>query len=222
MKHCRKCGVYVSDDEAQCPLCFSELGAAKGDTEVSCYPVIPERPREFSLLYRLFVFLTVAVGLFSFSVNLYFWNGILWALIVMTGMLLVWETVALMILSKKNVGLKLIAQAFALLTLLITIDAVTGWNQWSIGIAAPFVIVASTAVMTAVLCLKRTQWQRYILFQFLLTVNGFIPVILYGCGLTKFILPGIAGALYSLLTLVGIFIFADKQVKNELKKRLHI
>jgi hypothetical protein len=222
MKYCKKCNVYVRGDGRQCPLCFSNLAETDGDDGFAGYPDIQENSRKYNILFRLFLFLSIAGSLVCLLFNLFFWSGTLWTLIVVTGILLLWETIGLMIMSKRNAGLKVIGQTIVVLILLITIDAVTGWNQWSIGLIAPFVIISSTCAMTIVLYINRSRWREYMLFQFVITINGFIPVILYGCGLIKIIWPGAVGALYSLLTLLGMMIFADKQFKNELRKRFHV
>lgn len=225
MKYCEKCGVEVRSIGRQCPLCFSnltELANSDLDPFPSGYPEINENSGKYNMLFRIFLFLSIAGSLVCLLTNIYYWSGVLWSLIVVTGMLLLWETIGLMILSKKNAGFKVVVQTLVVLIMLITTDAVTGWNQWSIGILAPFVIISSTCAMTIVLYIKRTKWREYMLFQFVIAINGFIPVILFWCGLTKIIWPGAVGALYSLLTLAGMMIFADKQFKNELKKRFHI
>jgi len=224
MKFCEKCKVYVRGKSNLCPLCFSNITVVDkgGDDEFSGYPDIEENLGEYSILTRFFIFLSIAGCLLSLIINLLFWKGIFWSLIVITGTLLLWETIKLAILSKKNMGLKIISQTMVVLLLLITIDAVTGWNQWSIGIIAPFVIIASTCAMTIVICIKRAKWREYMLFQFIITINGIIPVILYWCGFAKIIWPALVAALYSLLTLIGMLIFADKQLKSELRKRFHI
>jgi hypothetical protein len=177
---------------------------------------------KYNFLLRLFLFLSVAAGLICLLLNLLFWTGIIWSLIVDTAILLLWETIGLMILSRKNIGWKLFAQMLAVMVVFLTIDAVTGWSAWSITYIAPFVITASTLVMTLILFIRRAKWREYMLFQFIIALNGFIPVILYWFGLIGIIWPGAAAALYALLTLLGMLIFADKQFKNELKKRFHI
>ena len=174
------------------------------------------------MLLRLFLFLSISAGLICLTVNIMFWNGILWSLIVDTGLLLLWETVGLMILSRKNIGWKLFAQMIAVMAVLLSIDAVIGWTAWSITYIAPMVIVASTLVMTIILFVHRTKWREYMLFQFLIAINGFIPVVLYWFGLSSIIWPGAVAALYAFLTLLGMFVFADKQFKNELKKRFRV
>jgi hypothetical protein len=222
MKYCEKCGINIRGTEQRCPLCFSALEAIDDEAESTGYPELRTFSAKGSFLVRLFVFFSVAGSLTCLLINLLCWQGVLWSLIVVTGLLLVWKTVGLMILSRRNVGLKVIAQTVAVLLLLITIDAVTGWNQWSIGIVTPFVIIAATCVMTIVLYVKRAKWREYMLFQLVITINGFIPVILALCGLTKIVWPGAVGALYSLLTFVGMLLFANRQFKSELKKRFHV
>ena len=221
MKYCNKCNVTVLGNKRHCPLCSSILSNSEETDNYEGYPDIKENSGKYNLLLRLFLFLSIAGSLICLLINLLYWSGILWSLIVATGMLLLWETVGLLILSKKNIGLKLIAQMLVVIIVLITIDCVTGWNAWSIGLFAPFVIIASTCVMTVVLYINRAKWREYMLYQFVISINGFIPVILFRCGLIKIIWPGAIGALYSLLTLVGMLIFANKQFKNELNKRFH-
>ncbi len=221
MRYCKKCGVFVRGS-GRCPLCFCELGGPDGEDEPAGYPDIGENRRKYNVLLRLLLFLSVAGGLVCILFNLLCWAGILWSLIVVTGMLLIWETVGLMILSRKNFGLKVMGQTLAVLILLITIDAVTGWNGWSLGYVAPFVIIAATATMTVVLYIHRAKWREYMLYQLIVMLNGFIPVILFWCRVIRIVWPGAAGALYSLLTLAGMLIFADKQFKSELMKRFHI
>jgi hypothetical protein len=222
MKYCNACKVYVLGSSQCCPLCFSELSGTDAEDTCEGYPRMKEIPKKYNFLSRFFLFLSIATCLVCLLINLLDWSGMLWSLIVATGILLLWETVGFMILSKKNIGWRLFAQMLAILIVFITIDAVTGWRAWSIGYFAPFVIIASSCAMTIILYIKRTQWREYMLFQFIIAINGFIPVVLYWCGLTKALWPSAAGALYSLLSLLGMMIFFDKQFKNEMKKRFHV
>ena len=222
MKYCNACNVYVLGSNQYCPLCFSELSGTDAEDIRESYPKMKEIPKKYNFMLRFFLFLSIATGLVCLLINLLNWSGMLWSLIVATGILLLWETIGFMILSKKNIGWKLFAQMLAVLIVFITIDAVTGWRAWSIGYFAPFVFIASSCTMTIILYIKRTQWREYMLFQFIIAINGFIPVVLYWCGLTNVLWPSAAGALYSLLSLLGMMIFFDKQFKNEMKKRFHI
>lgn len=222
MKYCKKCGINISGTDRRCPLCFAKLEPVDEEVESAGYPELGMFYIKASFLLRLFLLFSIAGSLTCLLINLLFWRGILWSLIVVTTLILTWETVGLMILSRKNAGLKVMAQTVAVLLLVISIDAVTGWNQWSIGIVTPFIIIAATFTMTVILYVKRAKWREYMLFQFIITVNGFIPGILALCGLTKNVWPGAAAALYSFLTFLGMLLFANRQFKSELKKRFHI
>jgi hypothetical protein len=225
MRYCEKCHVNILGSGSQCPLCSSTLLPMAGDRAIEgfeAYPDMKDDAGKYNFLLRLFLFLSVAAGLICLLLNFLFWTGILWSLIVGTGILLLWETIGLMVLSRINMGWKLFAQMLAVMVVFLTIDAVTGWGAWSITYIAPFVIIASTLAMTLVLFIRRAKWREYMLFQFIIALNGFVPVILYCFGLTRILWPGAAAALYALLTLLGMLTFADRQFKNELNKRFHI
>lgn len=210
----------------KCPLCFDALtDADKGQNNYDVpdsYPEIVAEKAKNRVLFWLCFGLSVAGSCVCILVNLSTSSRVLWSLIVVTALLLLWETVGFMILSKKNIGWRLLAQMLAVMIVLITIDAVTGWSAWSIAYFAPFVTAASSFAMTVVFYINRTKWREYMLFQLIIATNGFIPVILFWCGLTSVIWPAAAGALYSLVTFTGMLIFADKQLKNELTKRFHL
>lgn len=223
MKYCSKCHIYLQGSGRQCPLCSEVLtDADKDQDDHDVYPDIQEKSGKDRLIFWLFLSLSVAGSFACILANLFDASGVLWSLIVMTALLLLWETVGFMILSKKNIGWRLFAQMLAIMVVLITIDAVTGWRAWSIAFFAPFVTAASSFAMTVIFYINRTKWRENMLFQLIIAANGFIPVILFWCGLTKIIWPAAAGALYSLVTFTGMLIFADKQLKNELRKRFHL
>lgn len=222
MKYCRECGVGVRGEGALCPLCRSELLGPPEEGAYAAYPKIEMRSGKYAAVAKPMLYASLCVGLLCLFVNLITLPDVLWSLIVMTGILFLWETVGLMILSQKNIGLKLLAQMLAAMIVLITIDAVTGWRGWALGYVVPFVIIASSGAMTTILYIKRTQWREYMLFQLVIMLNGFIPVILFWCGLTNVLWPGAVGALYSTFSLDAMVIFFDKQVANELRKRFHV
>jgi hypothetical protein len=221
MKYCKKCGVYVRGSRS-CPLCSSVLGKNAESEDPSDYPYTKERPKESRILLRILLLLSAAGISICIFLNLLFWDGVLWSFIVAAATLLLWETCGLLIRGKKNIGLRIIGQMFTVLILLITTDAVTGWNRWSVEIAVPFVIILSTLVMTVILYVNRRKWREYMIYQFLITLNGFFPVLLYWFHLAEILWPAVVGASYSILTLAGMLLFANRQFKSELKKRFHI
>lgn len=221
MKYCNACKVYVLGNDQDCPLCFSELSVTDAEGAYEGYPKPEETPKKYRFRIRLCLFLSLAVSLICLVINLLNWAGMLWSLIVATGILLLWETVGFMLL-RKNIGWRLLAQMLTIIIVSITVDAVTGWGAWSISYLTPFVIIASSCAMTVIFCLKREQWREHMLFQLIIAINGFVPVVLYWFGLTDILWPSVAGAMYAVLSLLGMMIFFNKQFENEMKKRFHI
>lgn len=221
MKYCNACKVHVLGSGQDCPLCFSALSVIGTEDTYESYPKTEEPPKKYRFLFRLSLFLSLAVSLICLVINLLNWTGILWSLIVATGILFLWETVGFMLL-KKNIGWRLLAQMLTIIIVSITIDAVTGWRAWSVSYLTPFVIIASSCAMTVIFCLKRDQWREHMLFQLIIAINGFVPVVLYWFGLTAVLWPSVAGAVYGVLSLLVMMIFFNKQFENEMKKRFHI
>jgi hypothetical protein len=221
MNYCKNCGVYVRDGKT-CPLCFSALSGKEEEEIPAGYPYLKEYSKAGRILMRIFLLLVIAGCLACFLLNLLFWNGVLWSLVVASSALLLWATMEFIKLGRKNIGLRVMGQMFSVVILLITIDVATGWRQWSIGIVVPFVIIASTLAITIVLYVNRKNWREYMIYQFIITLNGFLPVILYFLHFSKILWPGVIGAFYSILTFLGILIFANKQFTSEVKKRFHI
>lgn len=221
MKYCNACKLHVRSSGGHCPLCFSELSLQEAEDTYEGYPDREETPKKYRFIFRLCLFLSLAVSLVSLVINLLTWSGLFWSLIVATGILLLWETVGFLRL-RKNIGWRLLAQMVTIIIVSTTVDAVTGWHAWSIGYLMPFVIIASSCVMTLIFCLNRAQWREYMLFQLIIAINGFVPVVLYCFGLTAVLWPSAAGAVYAVLSLLGMMIFFNKQFENEMKKRFHI
>ena len=65
------------------------------------------------------------------------------------------------------------------------------------------------------------KWREYALYQFITIILGVLPVISVAARLVTTTWPSIVSAFYSGVTLLGMFIFADKKYKNELIKRFH-
>jgi hypothetical protein len=224
MKYCNNCKISVNSTKRYCPLCYSDLSDFDEQDCEECYPDLENDTRlqsKYSFTYRLMLFLSFVSALLCLFINFMSWSGGLWSLIVILGIFLSWEIVGFLILGKKNPGFKVVCNMIVLPVALTILDAVTGWHQWSINLVIPFTIIASTLTITIILYKKRTKWREYMIYQLIITANGLIPGILYLFGFIKVFWPVGASLLFSVLTIIGIWIFADKQLGNELKKRFH-
>lgn len=225
MKYCNRCKLSVNSTKKHCPLCYLDLTVIEDNECVDCYPNLDSNIvliSRYNFIFRLMLFISVVVATTCFFINLLTWSGLLWSLIIVLGIILSWEIVAFLILGKKNSGFKVVCNMIVLPLLLVAADLITGWHQWSVNIVMPLIISASTLTITIILYKKRTKWREYMIYQLIITINGFIPVILYLCGFIKKFWPVGISLLYAVITIIGIWIFADKQLKNELQKRFHL
>lgn len=224
MKYCSNCKVSVNSSKVYCPLCCSNLSVIDEQDCEDYYPDLESETRlksKADFTYRLLLFLSIVSVSLCLFINFMMWSGVLWSLIIFLGISLLWEIVAFSILGRNNPGLKVVCNMIVLSVTLTSLDAVTGWHQWSINLVLPFIIIASTLTITIILYKKRTKWREFMIYQLIITINGLIPGILYLCGFVKIFWPVGTSLLYALLTIIGIWIFADKQLENELKKRFH-
>ena len=66
--------------------------------------------------------------------------------------------------------------------------------------------------------IKRMKYSDYILY-FLGTIFlVFVPMILYLLKVTNILWPSLSAACLSLVTIIGMIVFGDRQTKDEIKK----
>jgi hypothetical protein len=225
MKYCDKCKVSVNSTKSYCPLCYSDLSDSDEQDCEECYPDLENDIRmqsKYSFRYKVMLFLSFVTASTCVFINLMWLRGMLWSLIVVLGIFLSWEIVVFLILGKNNPGFKVVCNMIIIPVAFTILDAITGWHQWSINLVIPFSIIAATLAITIILYKKRTKWREYMIYQLIITINGLLPGILYLFGFTTVLWPVGVSLLYAGLTIIGIWIFADKQLGNELKKRFHL
>ncbi|HHY53305.1 MAG TPA: hypothetical protein GX499_08705, partial [Clostridiales bacterium] len=114
------------------------------------------------------------------------------------------------------------SQAFLLAALVVAVDWIIGHNgTWAYDYVLPFLFVTAILTITVISIVKRVKLREFILYFFLIALLGFVPLLLLAVGLVRVSWPSLVSALYAGLSLVSLFVFADKATKMELKKRFH-
>ena len=231
MKYCRKCRLSVNTKGKFCPLCSSELALSKqGEAFVEVadrdlvtdelYPQ-PEGGRKYNFAVRLLLFLSVVVVSTCLLVNILYYSGILWSLVVIGAVQFIWASVIYPLMVKRNSGHMIMVDAISACILLVIIQAATRTQGWSLDYVIPFLFIAATTAISFIIMIKRMKWREYAMYQFITIILGLLPVISVISGMAKTTWPSIFSALFSFLTFMGMLIFADKKYKNELIKRFH-
>jgi hypothetical protein len=234
MKYCRKCGLSVNTKYNFCPLCAAGLTGVNEDRDSSegvcevkaagsteeLYPKNDINVK-YDVVLRLFLFLTVVAISACLLINILAYDGLLWSLIVIAGIGFLWAAIGYPLLVKKNIANRITVDAVCAVVFFIVVQVVTHSEGWSLDYVIPFLFIAATTVISLIILIRRMTWREYTKYQFITIFLGLLPVISVIANLVNPIWPSIASAVYSFVTFMGMFIFADKKYKNELIKRFH-
>ncbi len=191
--------------------------------ENSKYPAAAaETANKYNFVLRLFMFISVVIASTCLLINILTYTGVLWSAYVAGTLLYIWITVAYPIFTKRKLGQIIVISTIATAIYVYSLELATRTKGWGLTYVTPFLFIASTLFITFVILLKRLKWREYAVYQTVMVIMGFLPVIFCAVGLVTAIWPSIFSAFYSFLTVIGMFIFGDKKYKDELIKRFHL
>ncbi|WP_068676930.1 DUF6320 domain-containing protein [Oceanobacillus sp. Castelsardo] len=218
MQHyCTNCSINTK--QPYCPLCKHKLSEELEDD--AYYPAYETKIQRRRFAQRLVLFIAIFAISTSLLIDLLTKPNQSWSLYVLGpvlyGLLLINHT----ILSKAHTGSKVIFQVIALSTMFFILDAASGSSKWSIHYVIPFLVMLATLFVTIIVLRKPMKWREYIGYLSTMVILGFLPVILFLSSWSTVLWPSAATALYALLTLIGMVLFSEKTMKNEIVRRFH-
>lgn len=238
MKYCEKCNVKVNTDSQKCPLCSMLLTAeSDADTDrIACtspnpaeaadkakYPEPEEgNIRRYNFLFRFVLFISVVIGSSCLLINFLTYSGYLWSLYVVGTLMYIWIAIVYPLFSKKKIGRIIVLDSIVTSIYVFALELGTQTQGWGLTYVTPFIFITATLMITFIIFLKRLKWREYTIYQTIMVIMGFLPIVFCVTGLVTSVWPSILSAFYSFLTLAGMFIFADKKYKDELIKRFHL
>ncbi len=226
MKKCNNCNVKFNTNRLSCPFCHRILIETDEQKKYQEYPnYIPEKPKNY-LIYKIFIFISILVSVAAVIVNLLFleyFDNKYWFAIVLGGLFFLWILVAVTIISKNNIILKLILQGITIGIVLYTIEINTSLRDWwSVIYVIPSIItLIEVATSVLMICIPKKA-QSFMLYLILLSIIGIVPFIVV---LLKELRPlwlSLVCMIVSVVILFGIFFFGSKELKDELNKKMHI
>ncbi len=221
---CKSCNLTIISKSPFCPLCKVVIPNVdkpnkKGLENKISYPTYgAKRKRLFSksmtFVAIAFSILCVFINLFTIEENNYFWS-----FISVSSILLVHQSVFNWVSSIKNSGSKIVTQFFLLSQVVLVVDIVMGYSAWALSYVVPWLSVGTTFVITIVALANKKDFTEYagqLMASFfvsgLLAFLAFFPFTTEKWGL-------LVALLYSLFTLLALYMFSKPQLKNEIKKR---
>lgn len=217
---CKACNVEIVTPASVCPLCTGPLDGTCEHLKPA-YPEFVEKRKHYYLLRRILLFFSIAAALVSLTANLLFTPDIWWFVFVFTGLLYVWAAIPHIFRKGGNLGGKVLVQVACASLLLVLLDWETGWRGWSVSFALPMVFSAGILGVMVVIVANRTNWARYVMYQALLALLGFVPPVLYLTGVANQLWAAFIPALLAGINLAMLAAFGDRNIKNEFRRRFH-
>lgn len=219
MKKCDKCNVNISNNINNCPLCSNKLEKINDDFELD-YPEKYKLPFNKFIL-KLIAFFSISCSLICISINIVFTPTVLWSVLVIYCVLYLWFNIQYLIKPNRNFAMFVLTQIIGTSVLTFLIDFLLTKGRWSINYVIPFIFILGSSIISLTCIIKPMKFYNYNIYQLVVIILSFCPMISVLFNVTTVLWPSLLATIYSVITLIGMFIFADKETKHEIKKRLH-
>ena len=219
MKYCSKCQMKVQNQLNNCPLCGQSLESVEFEIERD-YPEQFAKKRRFSIRKSI-IFLAMVIISFSFISGIFQdfqWN---WVFIITAATLYLTISAILGSRVKRNIGPNILTQVIGISALSIIIDYFLGYSGWSLDIIFPLDLMAGTTIITVMILLNPKRFTDLVIYQLMFGLMGIVILAMIYFQVIIFRQIAIIGSYYTIITCVGLFFFADRQMIHELKKKFH-
>ena len=219
MKYCSKCQMKVQNQLNNCPLCGQSLESVEFEIERD-YPEQFTKKRRFSIR-KFIIFLAMVIISFSFISGIFQdfqWN---WVFIITAATLYLTISAILGSRVKRNIGPNILTQVIGISALSIIIDYFLGYSGWSLDIIFPLDLMAGTTIITVMILLNPKRFTDLVIYQLMFGLMGIVILAMIYFQVIIFRQIAIIGSYYTIITCVGLFFFADRQMIHELKKKFH-
>ncbi len=222
MKQCRKCGVYVDDDSANCPLCGAFVHEEITPT-IYDYPAV-DITKKRKLFWKISGFATIFTIALVIIINLAVNKKVSWASHVIFGFALAWICVSRPVIKRFCVRKYLTWGFIGVIALLFYINIWTSrlTDPWAFSLGMPIAILTWQTVLE-ILALSHKGGRGD--YQISLTKIFALSAICIG---VSFIWKNAYHWAWYICTARGFLdvlvlsFFAKDKYFSELKKRLHI
>lgn len=227
-KKCTHCGVTILDDTEYCPLCHHVLkkedDVQNDNTEkvLNLYPNIADVVRKITIARRILLYIAIAVGLICIFINYRNYDGRLWSLIVIYGLIYIVIIVSLFSSERLTAYGKVGWTSFFALVYTFVIDIVFGFTRWSITYVLPSWLILMNIVLVIFMIVDHARFQSYILQEVNFVVISIVLYILVRVGILKDVVVAEVALMISILIFLGIVILGGRAAHTELARRFHI
>jgi len=221
MQYCPHCKVKIKGQHTVCPLCAGIL-EGDGDPKEEVFPFIPTIYQEFNLFIRVMILISIIVVVACFAINIIFTKESRWSLPVAAGVLCMWISLFFIIRKKNNIPKTILWQVGIISILSVIWDKSMGFAGWSIDYVIPLICVLAMIVMAIGEKILKISVRDLLIYLLIDVIFGFVPIIFIIFGWLNVIFPSVICVAASIISLSVLILFEGDNMKNELKKKMHI
>lgn len=218
MLYCRKCKVNIKGDRCFCPLCG---GGLTGEPEEEAYPPIAPMGVNRGRLIQTISFCAICTIVIGFICYLILRFSFWWFLFGAAAIGGLWVTVLFAVLFRSHIFKAVTIEFFLISGFLVLADLATGWYRWSLDYAIPCACLASMFSMMLIAKFLKIPASEHLTYFALDAIYGIVPIVFIFTGVLNFIIPSAICVGVSLISIAALLLFEGKNMKYELKKRLH-
>ncbi len=223
MNRCNNCKVRVYDSEKSCPLCHAKLDNADTGASTVEYPNYHDIKKYRSVLWNVPFFVAFTGSIICVYINLFSHREgqIIWSVIVVAALLISSAILSTIQSVHRRFGSKILWVHILVSTLLFIVDLSTGMRFWSTNYVFPFLNLAATIFLTVLAARSERLFSEYFGYILVVTLIGLVPIPIYLLGFSDSAWGMFVSVLFSAIIAVGLYLFADRPFKEEIKKRFH-
>lgn len=217
MRICKKCNLKIKTDSDICPLCQNKL---IGKKEENVFPIIPNIYKKYFTFFKILLFISFVTSLLCIAVDLMI-NKYHFSLFVILGFVCLFIILKTAFNNKESIFKSILSQLIILSCLSILWDYSTGFHHWSFTYVIPILCIICS-INLAILSIMLKDHLEQEIFYFICTILiGIIPLLFIVIDISNKI-PSVISVLFNLICFITLLIFKFKDVKEELKRRMHI
>lgn len=224
MNKCIKCNIEVRDDSAVCPLCKRVLSrdtTLEGESKSVMYPKYKHTVKKLKFATRITVFSAVVAELIVLLVSLKIGLDLKYAILSAAGLIFGCFSLIFCTSPNKSLQRKIVVELVVAQVLIIVVDTMFDFMEWSIHYGLPAVVVGVDIAMLVLMIVNYTVWIEYLYSIIWILVDSIFCMVLCFIFGDTFPLYSIIAAGVTAVFLGGLIVVGDKQAHSELHRRFH-
>lgn len=220
MSKCVNCNLSILDDTDVCPLCqhvLIEEGQGR-DT----YPDARVTTRHFRLFENIVLFLSIVIVTVTCVIELMVSDNLIVTIIEVLALLYVNVLLKITILGKSGYLFKTLSSVIFTLAVLLGIDYVTGYREWSVNFVLPAAVLVLDLIIIIMMIVNRRNWQSYMMVEIFTVLVSIVPLVMILFNMASFPYLAVAALGASVFLFLGTLIIGDHRARTELKRRFHV